>query len=92
MKTNWELHKQRMLKDPEVKKAYDALEPEFRLASELIKARIDKELTQDEVAKKAGLSRTVITRLESGTTNPTISSVNRVAKVLGKEVGLINTS
>lgn len=86
--TNWKSHKRELLKNPEFKKAYDALEPEYRLASDLIKARLNKKMTQSQLAEKSGVSRTVIARLESGTTNPTYRTVNRVASTLGKELRL----
>lgn len=82
--------KQEMLKDPEVKAAYDALEPEYKLADSMIKARLAKKLTQVELAKKAGVSQTVIARLESGTNNATIATISRVASALGKEVKLVS--
>jgi len=90
--TTWKQHKQELMKDPKFKEAYDALEPEFQLASALIKARIDKKMTQLQVAKQAGVSRTVIARLESGTTNPTLDTINRVANILGKELKLVAVS
>lgn len=92
MKTvnTWKEYKTEALKDPAFKKSYDALEPEFRLAESLIQARIDKKLTQQQLADKAGVSQTIIARLESGQSNPTINSVNRVANVLGKELQLHN--
>lgn len=81
--------KKHSLKDPAVKAAYDALEPEYKLAESMIKARLAKRLTQEELAAKAGVSQTTIARLESGTNNPTIVTVNRVASVLGKELRLV---
>lgn len=90
--TNWKTHKKRLLTDPKFKQGYDALEPEYRLANELIKARTRQKMTQTDVAKKAGVSRTVIARLESGTTNPTLATVSRVASVLGKELKLVGVS
>jgi DNA-binding XRE family transcriptional regulator len=89
--TTWKQHKQELMKNPKFKEAYNALEPEYRLADELIKARIAKKMTQTEVAEKAGVSRTVIARLESGTTNPTIGTVSRVISVLGKEIRLVGS-
>jgi len=87
--TTWNLHKQELMKNPKFKEAYDALEPEYQLANALIKARISRKMTQIEVAEKAGVSRTVIARLESGTTNPTLGTISRVASALGKELKLV---
>jgi len=37
---NWKEHKKRLLKEPEFKKEYEALEPEYKLASSLIRLRL----------------------------------------------------
>ena len=87
--TTWKEHKQELMKNPGFKDAYEALDPEYRLASELIAARLKNRLTQEELAKKAHVSRAVIARLESGTNNPTVSTVNRVALALGKKLTLV---
>lgn len=90
--TTWKQHKQELLKNPKFKAAYDELEPEYRLANELIRARLGKKMTQAELAEKAGVSRVVVARLESGTTNPTVETVNRVAGALGKELKLVGSN
>lgn len=87
--TTWKQHKQELFRNPKFKAAYDELEPEYRLANELIRARLGKKMTQAELAEKAGVSRVVVARLESGTTNPTVETVNRVAGALGKEFRLV---
>lgn len=87
--TTWKEHKQELMRNPEFRVAYDALTPEYRLASDLIAARIQEKLTQEELAMRAGVSRVVVARLESGSGNPTISTVNRVATALGKEFKLV---
>jgi predicted transcriptional regulator len=89
--TTWKEHKTELLKDAELKAAYDALEPEYRLAREVIKARISKKMTQGQLAEKAGVSRVAVTRLESGTTNPTFGTVSRVASALGRELKLVRS-
>ncbi len=77
------------LKDPAFKQAYDALESEYQLARSLIEARLKLKLTQQQLADKAGVTQNTITRLESGTTNPTVATLNRVANALGKELRLV---
>ena len=90
--TTWKQHKKELLKNPKFKAAYDELEPEYRLANELIRARLGKKMTQAELAERAGVSRVVVARLESGTTNPTVETVNRVAGALGKELRLVGSN
>jgi predicted transcriptional regulator len=86
---NWKDIKKQLMNDPEVRVEYDRLEPEFELASELIQARIDKKLTQAELAEQAGVSQVMIARLESGMSNPTFATLNKVAGALGKELKLV---
>lgn len=90
--TTWKEYKRGALKDRALKKAYDALEPEYKLASSLIQARLDKKMTQVELAVKAGVTQNTIARLESGTANSTIGSISRVASILGKELKLVGTN
>jgi len=67
-------------KDPAYVAAYDALEEEFALASSLIKARGDADMTQEQVAKAMGTTQAVIARLESGRTRPSTRTLDRFAK------------
>jgi predicted transcriptional regulator len=85
----WNIYKKELLSNPEVAREYAALEPEFELARSIIQARIDAQMSQIELAEKAGVGQSVIARLESGTTNPTVGTVNRVARALGKEYKLV---
>ncbi len=45
--------------------AYDALELEYQLASQMLKARSKAGLTQDAVAERMGTTKSAISRLES---------------------------
>ncbi len=75
-----------MLANPEVKAAYDALAPEFEIATQLIRARMRAGLSQAELAERMGTSQSTITRLESGTTMPSTKTLWRVAKATGSKV------
>lgn len=49
--------------------------------------RLEKELTQTELAKISGVSRTVIAQLESGVrVNVTVETMLKISKALGKSV------
>ena len=86
---NWTKLKQELLQNPAVKQEYQKLEPEYKLARDLLKARLQKNLTQAQLAKKAGVKQEYVARLEGASGNPTIASVNKIARVLGKEVKLV---
>ena len=72
------------LKNPAVKREYDALQQDFDLAKEVIELRIKNNLTQKELAKLIGTSQPAIARLESGSyRNLTLAFIRRLAEALG---------
>jgi len=76
--------KQKALLNKEVKKEYYELKQVFEIKKKLIKARIDKGLTQEEVAKRMNTSKSNISRLESlnNSYTPNLSTLIRYANVL----------
>jgi ribosome-binding protein aMBF1 (putative translation factor) len=68
------------MKDPEFVAAYDALEDEFALASALIKARGNADMTQEQVAAAMGTTQAFVARLESGKGLPSTRTLERFAK------------
>ena len=77
-----DLHKQ-WLKRPGYKRAYEALEEEFNMASTLIAARARAGLTQEELARRMRTTQTVIARLESGRVKPSTRTLERFAAATG---------
>jgi len=75
--------KARLLKDPEVRKAYDALEEEFALMLEVAKARTRAGLSQAELARRMKTTQSTIARLESGRGLPSTRTLGRFAKATG---------
>ena len=84
----WREYKQELMKDPEFVKEYEALRPEYEIARSLIELRIEKGLTQQEVAQKMNTTQSVISRLESGSANPSLATIKRLADALGARVVL----
>lgn len=80
--------KAEMLKDKEIRKAYDALGPEFELVAMIIERRIKKGLTQAALARKVGTKQSAIARLESGSYNPSMAFLEKVAKALGGRLSI----
>jgi ribosome-binding protein aMBF1 (putative translation factor) len=80
-----ELHKE-WIKDPEYRREYEKLEPEFQIARQIISARIAKKMTQKELAKRAQTGQAVISRLEGMNAKPSISLLSRVARALGTKI------
>lgn len=84
-----EAWKKKKLKDPAFRKEYDALEPEFALARELIGARVKAKLTQEEVARRMGTSQSAVARMESGRGLPSTTSLRKYAKAVGRELKIV---
>ncbi|MBA3573027.1 MAG: helix-turn-helix transcriptional regulator, partial [Pyrinomonadaceae bacterium] len=79
--------KKRALQNPEVKAEFDALEPEFTLLREMLKARKKAGLTQAEVAERMGTKAPAVTRLESslvsGKHSPSLATLRKYAAAMG---------
>lgn len=88
MKTHKQFLKE-FLSDPEKKKAYDSLEVEFKIYNALVKARIEKKLTQKQLAEKLGIAQSALARFESGRTNPTLSFLQKVTTGLGLKLTIV---
>ena len=52
------------------------------VASALRKLRINAELSQDELAQRAGIDRKTINRIENGHFSPTLDTITRLSLVL----------
>ncbi|MBI2444076.1 MAG: helix-turn-helix transcriptional regulator [Candidatus Magasanikbacteria bacterium] len=76
--------KKQLLKNKSVRAAYAALDAEFAVARMVIEQRERKGLTQAALARKVGTKQSAIARLESGSYNPTILFVSKVAKALDR--------
>lgn len=69
------------------KQAYEALEVEYQVIDQLIKARTRAGLTQDAVAERMGTTKSAISRLEgSGKHAPSIGTLRRYAQAVGCEL------
>lgn len=71
------------LKDKDLKKEYDALEPEFTIIKAMIDARKDSGMTQRELSEKTGINQADISKLENGTANPSLRTLQRLAEGMG---------
>ena len=80
-----DLHK-KWMKEPKYRKAYEALEEEFVLASAVIDARNRAGLTQKELARKMGTTQPVVARLESGRVRPSMRTLERLAEATGSRL------
>lgn len=74
------------LKNPEIRKEMEKLEPEFAIVRAIIDARTSSGMTQEELSKKSGINQANISKLEHGKANPSVSTLQKLAKGLGKRL------
>ncbi len=83
---DFEKYLEKALQDPEFREEYEALEPIYALKRQLVELRTKENITQEEAARRIGMSRSSLARLESGNFNPTLKNLQRIAKGLGKKL------
>ena len=71
------------MKDPEVRAEYESLAPEFSIIQALIDARKGSGLTQKELSERTGIAQSDISKLENGSANPSIRTLQRLATGMG---------
>lgn len=81
-------YKEKVLRNPEVKAEYDALQPEYDLIQAMIDARTSQNITQKELSEITGITQADISRIENGTRNPSLAMVKRIAAGLGMQLRL----
>ena len=74
------------MKDPEFKAEYEALEPEFAIIQAMIDAREKNGLTQKELSERTGITQCDISRLEHGNANPSLKTLQRLARGLNMKL------
>ena len=86
--SSYKAYKQKILQNPEVKAEYDALQPEYDIIQAMINARVEQNMTQKDLSAKTGITQADISRIESGTRNPSLSMVKKLAQGLGMQLKL----
>lgn len=85
---SYQTYKQKALENPEVKKEYDALGPEYDIIQAMIDARKCQNLTQKELSERTGITQADISRIERGTRNPSLEMIKKLAGGLGMRLKL----
>jgi len=74
------------LENKKFKAEWDALEPQYAIIREMIEIRNKEQITQKELSVRTGIAQADISKLESGSGNPSIRTLTRLAVGLGKEL------
>ena len=83
---NYEVLKKKLMKDPAFKKAYEDSELEFSITCQIIEKRLEKGLTQKQLAEKMGTMQPALARFESGRYNPSLAFLKKLSEALGTKL------
>lgn len=72
--------------NPELRKEYEALAPQYEIIKAVIAARIEKQMTQADLAERADTKQSNISRFESGNYNPSVEFLQKIAGALDKRL------
>jgi transcriptional regulator with XRE-family HTH domain len=75
---------------PSAVRELEQFREEFSLASQLIESRREGKLSQRALAKLSGVPQSEISRIETGTSNPTYATITALLRPLGKRVQLVD--
>lgn len=84
----WNDAKKIINSDPEVTKELAMNAVEYQVVRQIINARKELNLTQDQLAQLVGTKQSNISRLESGEANPTIEFLSKIAQAMGKTLDI----
>ena len=76
-------HRKELLKDGATRTEYERLLPEYELARSIIEQRLMKKMTQGDIAHKAGIPQSTVSRIEGLTHGlPKLSTLKKIANAL----------
>lgn len=77
---------QEQLRDPEFKAYCEEMQASADIADAMIKYRMENNLSQKELAALIGMSQGDVSRLQSYEGNPSLKTLQRIAKGMGKQL------
>ena len=80
--------KERKARDPEFAKGFDAGYEQFKIGVMLKQARLDAGITQEELASRLHTKKTAISRIENHAEDIKLSTLERFAEAIGKQLTL----
>ena len=84
--TNFEDFEAELLRNPKIRREYEALKPKYDMIQAIIERRNALRLSQVRLAKLVGMQQPAISRLENGGGNTTINTLFKVANALELDV------
>ncbi|MET7707112.1 helix-turn-helix transcriptional regulator [Micromonospora sp. NPDC005189] len=85
LKTSQQVVRERGREDPVFRAEWDRTAFAREVALRIVQYRTDNELTQTALARKVGMTQSVIARLESGDQPPSIATLVKLSRGTGME-------
>lgn len=79
-------HLGRPLEDQNFKAEWDAQAIEREIMRQIVEARMEEGITQQELAKRCDMKPSNLSRLENGNGNPSVATLARIARGLGRKL------
>lgn len=84
--TTFEQFEAEVGRDPQLRAKLDESEPDYRLAREVLAARLAARMSQAELARAIGTSQSRISKWERGEEAPRVDALRRIAKATGRRL------
>ncbi len=79
-------HLEESLKDSEFAQEWIEQSAERAVMRQIVEARIEQGLTQQELAERCNMKASNLCRLENGNGNPSVATLEKIARGLGREL------
>lgn len=83
---NFDYFLKEFLSDQKNKEEWHKLDAEFAPIEAILKARVERGITQEKLAKKMETKQSSISRVESGRVSPTIAFLQKLAQAIDMEL------
>ena len=79
-------HLEKSLDDPDFNQEWEAQAVEREVMRQIVEARKETGMTQAELAEACGMKPANLCRLENGNGNPSVATLSRIARGLGRRL------
>ena len=85
--TDFEDYFQKILNtDSSFKEEWENYQPEYEVMKAVLDARLSNNLSQSELATISGINQSEISKIESGTRNPSIKILRKIANAMNMHI------
>lgn len=77
------------LKDPAFRKVWEAGTARREVVKMIMSERIRRNMSQADLAKRAGLKQPNVARIESGSRGVSIETLSKIARAFGKQLRIV---